>query len=55
MARRVVYAKPKNDVYVGLILLSLLAMFVGCGVLAWEYYGTYDGVRQPPPPPPISR
>ena len=41
--------KPGNDVYTGLLALSLVAMIIGCVLLALDL-GTYDP-RTPPPLP----
>src|SRR4051812_33732737 len=38
---RYVDAPPRNDVYVGMLALSVIAIAIGCGVLAIES-GEYD-------------
>jgi len=52
------YAPPRNDAYVVLLIISLVAMILGCALL-WLDYSSYGdtkppqvGVRQPAPPQP---
>jgi hypothetical protein len=52
-----VYAPPRNDAYVVLLIISLVAMILGCALL-WMDYSSYPSdkapdkvsVRQPAPP-----
>jgi hypothetical protein len=41
-------AKPRNDAYVGLLTLSLLAMIAACVFLALDFMRSYNGTTQPP-------
>ena len=45
--RRVAVAKPKNDVYVGLLGIALLALIAACILMAMEL-GKYDWKVKPP-------
>jgi hypothetical protein len=42
-------AKPKSDIYTGLLAISLIAMIVGC-ILLYADYAAYEGKNPPPPP-----
>src|SRR5438067_6593594 len=45
--------RPRNDVYTGLLAISLVAMIVSC-VLLWMDYSQYGATKAPPvslPPP----
>lgn len=39
-----------NDAWTGLLAISLLALMIGAGFLAWDYFLYYDGNPVPPPP-----
>ena len=55
MARqRLVTAPPRNDVYVGMLGLSALAMLAGILVLVLEFSGDYDFASQAKAGPAIS-
>lgn len=55
MARqRLIDAPPRNDVYVGMLGLTALAMFAGVVVLLLEFGGDYDFEQAPKAGPPIS-
>ena len=43
--------RPRNDVYTGLLAISLVAMIVSC-VLLYLDYSQYAGKAAPPVPPP---
>ena len=55
MARqRLIDAPPRNDVYVGMLGLTALAMFAGVVVLLLEFGGDYDFEQEAKGGPPIS-
>jgi hypothetical protein len=39
--------KPRNDAYVGLLIISLVAMLIGCALLTYDYLSYGD--KAPPP------
>jgi hypothetical protein len=43
--------RPHNDVYTGLLAVSLIGMLISCGMLLLDYRGS-AGVK--PPAPPVS-
>jgi hypothetical protein len=44
-------AKPKNDVYVGLLIISFLAMVAGTVLMALDYSNYADKPKDPGRPP----
>jgi hypothetical protein len=42
-------AKPHNDVYTGLLVVSLVGMVISCGILLLDYRH-YTGFKPPQPP-----
>jgi hypothetical protein len=40
-------AKPRTTIYTVLLGIAALAMFIGCAVLAWEFFYEYGGVPTP--------
>jgi hypothetical protein len=42
-------ARPRNDAYTGMLIISLLAMILGC-VLLFLDYSSYSGKPATPPP-----
>ena len=54
MARqRLIDAPPRNDVYVGMLGLTALAMLAGVVVLLLEFSGDYDFEQAPKPGAPV--
>jgi len=41
--------KPRNDVYTGLLAVSLVGMLIGCALLYLDYR-QYEDIRPPKPP-----
>jgi hypothetical protein len=41
-------ARPRNDVYTGLLILGLVAMIAASGLLLAEIWGEYDWQIKPP-------
>jgi hypothetical protein len=42
-------AKPHNDIYTGLLVVSLIGMVISCGIMLLDYRH-YTGIKPPPPP-----
>jgi hypothetical protein len=55
------YAPPQNDAYIVLLVISLVAMILGCALLFFDYSSYPDGkpppvnVRQPAPIQPVEK
>jgi hypothetical protein len=47
---KTIQLKPKSDVYVGILLVSLLALIGACALLFMEY-SEYDSSTKPPASP----
>ncbi len=46
-------AKPRNDAYIGLLVISLVAMLIGCALLTMDFMSYGDKAPPPVEVPPV--